>query len=282
MKSLSYLLLALILISVNGCKEENHPYVGYIKVGRAVIDGAAGSTTITAETDLSNPIVMEVVGEDTEWCKVSSKGKEITITALANPDNNFRTATVKVRCGYRIAEFTVLQKFEGQEYLEYDWTGWTAIGSDVQFEPKDGGGYPSLFDDDRTTYWHSQYSPALDTPLPHWLVIDMKKELAVSMVTIGRRFYLPNGNNYPSIKTMEVYASTNNVDFTKVGNFSFSLPWTAPNGTVVNGNSPLIPGTENIMLTETVTARYIKLIITETNNTTGVCQVSLFKASEKI
>lgn len=280
MKSLSYLLLAFILISVNGCKEEDHPYVGYIKVGRAVIDGTAGSTTITADTDLSNPITLEVVGEDAEWCKVYSKGKEITISAPANPDTNFRTATVKVRCGYRITEFTVLQKFEGQEYLEYDWTGWTASGSDVQ--TNDGGGYPSLFTDDRTTFWHSQYSPALDNPLPHRITIDMKKELAVSMVTIGRRFYALNGNNYPTVKTMEVYAGTNNVDFTKVGDFSFALPWTAPDGTVVNGNSPLVPGTEDIMLTETVTARYIKLVITETNNTTGVCQVSLFKAYEKI
>lgn len=281
MKSLLYLLLALILITTHGCKEEDHPYVGYIKVGRAVIEGAAGSTTITADTDISETIIVEVDKANAEWCTASSNGKEITITAQANPSNeSFRTATVNVRCGYRVTTFTVLQKFAGQQYLEYDWTGWTAKGSDVQ--ASDGGGFTSLFKDDRTNFWHSQYSPALDNPLPHWIIVDMKKELAVSMVSVGRRHYAPNGNNYPTVKTMEVYASVNDVDYTKVGGFTFALPWTAPNGTVVNGNSPLVPGAEDIMLSETVTARYIKLVITETNNTTGVCQVSFFKAYEKI
>ncbi len=282
MKSLSYILFAFLLVVMYGCKEEDHPYVGYIVIQRAVVEATGGTVTLTADTDISSPIRLEVDESGAEWCKVSANGKEIKVDVTqANPSTeSFRTATVTAKCGYRVTEFTVLQKYEGQQYLDYDWTGWTAVGSDVQ--ESDGGGYSSLFKDDRTNFWHSQYSPALETPLPHWLVIDMKKELAVAMVQIGRRFYAGNGSNYPTVKTMEIHASTDNQNFTKVGEFTFALPWTAPDGTVVNGNSPLVPGYEEVMLSQVTTARYFKLIITATNNTNGTCQVSYFKAYEKI
>lgn len=282
MKSLSYILLAFLLVVTVGCKEEDHPYVGYIIIERAVLEAAGGTVTITADTDISSPIQLELDESGAEWCTLTTKGKEIIVTVnQANPSaEDFRSTTVNVKCGYRTTSFTVLQKFQGQQYLEFDWGQWTATGSDVQ--ASDGGGYPSLFKDDRTNFWHSQYSPS-NAPLPHWITIDMKKELPVSMVSIGRRHYAANGNNYATVKTMEIHASTDNVNFTKVGGFTFTLPWTAPDGTVVNGaTSPLIPGYEEIMLSETVTARYMKLIITETNNTNGACQVSYFKAYEKI
>lgn len=86
-------------------------------------------------------------------------------------------------------------KYEGQNTLQYDWTKWTATGSDV--ETSDGGGYASLFSEDRTKYWHSQYSDG-GAPLPHWLVIDMKEELECISFAIGRRAY--GENNYGSVK----------------------------------------------------------------------------------
>ncbi|MDR1098061.1 MAG: discoidin domain-containing protein [Tannerella sp.] len=283
-RTYKYILLAIALMAVyGGCKDTDHPYVGYIIIQRAVIEASGGSATVTADTDISEPIRIIAIDEaGAEWCSVSVSGKNITVTAAqANPSReDFRTATVTVRCGYRVLEFTVLQKFEGQRYLEYDWTLWSATGSDVQ--ASDGGGYPSLFKDDRTNFWHSQYSPALTEPLPHQIVVDMKKELSVAMVRIGRRYYAANGNNYPTVKTMEIYAGTDDENYTRVGGFTFSLPWTAPDGTVINGNSPLIPPYEEVTLTEKTTARYIKLLITETNNTTGACQVSYFKAYEPL
>ncbi|WP_291528533.1 discoidin domain-containing protein [Bacteroides sp. UBA939] len=279
MKKLSYLLSFLVAVILYGCAETEQPYVGYIVIERAVVESSANSTaTITADTDISSPIT--IVDEGAEWCDVNVNGKEISITTnQANTGSNFRTTTVRVKCGYRETAFTVLQKYNGQQYLEYDWTKWTAIGSDVQ--ANDGGGYPSLFSEDRTKFWHSQYSPA-NAPLPHWIVIDMKEELECAQFSIGRRAYGTGPTNYPSVKTMEIHASTDNENFTKVGGFTFALPWEAPDGTMVNGNSTLVPPHEDIALPAPVTARYIKLIITETNNTTGVAQVSFFKAYEKI
>ncbi|MDR0393709.1 MAG: discoidin domain-containing protein [Tannerella sp.] len=283
MKPLKYILLAVALMASYGCKDVDHPYVGYLIIQRVVIEASGGAVTIAADTDISDPIRITGIDEaGAEWCSVAANGKNITVTATqANPSKeNFRTATVSVRCGYRVTEFTVLQKYEGQRYLEHDWTLWSASGSDVQ--SSDGGGYPSLFKADPTNFWHSQYSPALTEPLPHWIIIDMQKEQSVAMIRIGRRFYAGNGNYYPTVKTMEIYAGTDNENYKQVGGFTFALPWTAPDGTVVTGNSPLVPPYEEVALAEVTTARYIKLVITETNNTTGVCQVSYFKAYEPL
>ena len=80
-----------------------------------------------------------------------------------------------------------------------------------------------------------------------------------------------------------MYASTDNETFTEVGGFTFTFPWTAPDGTVVEGpNSPLIPAYEEIVPAEPVKARYMKMEITETNTSNNACQIAYFKAYEKI
>ena len=280
MKRLSYMMSFLLSFLICGCGEMEQPYVGYIVIERAVVEAAANSTaTLIAETDIDSPITLKVDEEAAEWCSVSVNGKEIHATATqANTSSSFRTATVTARCGYRETTFTVLLKFEGQEYLQYDWTKWTATGNSCQVS--DGGGYSSLFSEDRTTYWHDQYSPEFIEG-PWYIIVDMKEELECCMFQIGRRYYAANGNNYGTVKHMDIYASIDNENFTKVGEFSFDLPWTAPDGTVVESStSPLIPPYEEINLEEPVTARYVKMVITETNGKHA--QVSYFKAYEKI
>ncbi len=280
MKRTFYFILFFLAFLIQSCEEMEQPYVGYIVIERAVVEASLNSTvTLTADTDIKSPITLTVDEEAAEWCSVSASGKEIRVTATqANTGASFRTAQVKARCGYRETTFTVLQKFEGQQYLEYDWTKWTATGNSCQ--ASDGGGYPSLFNDDRTTYWHDQYSPSF-IEAPWHITVDMKEELECHMFQIGRRHYAKNGNNYGTVKHMDIYTSVDNENFSKVGEFSFDLPWTAPDGTVVEGStSPLIPPYEEISLAEPVKARYVKMVITETNGKHA--QVSYFKAYEKI
>lgn len=131
MKKILYFLSLLLLALFCGCKEQEQPYVGYIIIERAVLDAAEGSiTTLTADTDIPSEMIF-TMEDGVDWCTVSASGKEITVKATkANPDpSNFRTATIQVRCGYRTTSFTVLQKYEGQTTLQYDWTKWTATGS---------------------------------------------------------------------------------------------------------------------------------------------------------
>lgn len=281
MKRLFYILNFVLVAILSACGEYDQPYVGYIIVDRAVLDATANSsTTVVADTDIPSAILV-ASNSGSDWCEVSINGKEITLTATAdNTDSNYRTANIVLSCGYRQTTLTVLQKFNGQEFLQYDWTRWTATGNGVQAD--DGGGYPSLFTEDRGKFWHSAYSPA-PVALPYILDIDMQEELECAMFHIGRRYYSGNGKNYGTVKTMNIYASTDQENYEKVGGFTFALPWTAPDGTVVDkATSPLIPAYEEIKLASPVKARYIRLEITETNMSNNACQVAYFKAFEKI
>lgn len=281
MKRLFYILSFVLVTVLSACGEYDQPYVGYIIVDRAVLDATANSsTTVLADTDIPSDISV-ASNSGSDWCEVSINGKEITLTAtVANTDSNYRTANIVLSCGYRQTTLTVLQKFNGQEFLQYDWTRWTATGNGVQ--ANDGGGYSSLFTEDRGKFWHSAYSPA-SVALPYILDIDMQEELECAMFHIGRRHNSGNGNNYGTVKTMNIYASTDKENYEKVGGFTFALPWTAPNGTVVDkATNPLIPAYEEIKLASPVKARYIRLEITETNMSNNACQVAYFKAFEKI
>ncbi len=281
MKRLFYILSFVLVTVLSACGEYDQPYVGYIIVNRAVLDATANSsTTVLADTDIPSDISV-ASNSGSDWCEVSINGKEITLTAtVANTDSNYRTANIVLSCGYRQTTLTVLQKFNGQEFLQYDWTRWTATGNGVQ--ANDGGGYSSLFTEDRGKFWHSAYSPA-SVALPYILDIDMQEELECAMFHIGRRHNSGNGNNYGTVKTMNIYASTDKENYEKVGGFTFALPWTAPDGTVVDkATNPLIPAYEEIKLASPVKARYIRLEITETNMSNNACQVAYFKAFEKI
>lgn len=281
MKRLFYILSFVLVTVLSACGEYDQPYVGYIIVDRAVLDATANSsTTVLADTDIPSDISV-ASNSGSDWCEVSINGKEITLIAtVANTDSNYRTANIVLSCGYRQTTLTVLQKFNGQEFLQYDWTRWTATGNGVQ--ANDGGGYSSLFTEDRGKFWHSAYSPA-SVALPYILDIDMQEELECAMFHIGRRHNSGNGNNYGTVKTMNIYASTDKENYEKVGGFTFALPWTAPDGTVVDkATNPLIPAYEEIKLASPVKARYIRLEITETNMSNNACQVAYFKAFEKI
>lgn len=265
-----------------GCSETEQPYVGYVEMQwRGILGAASGSTTtVTANTDITSDITVESIDfgdAGSEWCTASVSGKDILVTATeANNTGAERTATVQVRYGYWVTSFIVLQVYEGQTTIQHDWATWTATGNGV--ETGDGGGYSSLFTEDRTTFWHSQYSG--DVPsLPYWIVVDMQEELEVVRFDIGRRYYAGTGNNYGTVKTLNIYASTDNENFTQVGGFTFELPWTAPDGTVVtSATDPSIPAFEQIDLDTPVVARYIRLEITETNTSNNTCQIAYFKA----
>lgn len=282
MRKISSFMIALLVLVLGGCAETEQPYVGYVEIEwRGILDANVGATTtVNADTDITSGIEVESIDfgdSETQWCTAEVSGTGIVVTATeANTGSAERTATVHVRYGYWQTSFIVLQKYEGQEVIQHDWATWTATGNGV--ESSDGGGYPSLFTEDRTTYWHSQYSGNAPS-LPYWIVVDMQEELEVVRFDIGRRYYAGTGNNYGTVKTLNIYASTDNENFERVGGFTFELPWTASDGTVVTSpTSPLIPAYEEVDLDAPVTARYIKLEITETNMRNNACQIAYFKA----
>ena len=90
MKKISYLLLLLLAFVYAGCADTEQPYVGYVIIERAVVEAEASSTTtITADTDIDSPIEIKSIdfGEGVdEWCTITTKGKEITVTTTSYGD----------------------------------------------------------------------------------------------------------------------------------------------------------------------------------------------------
>lgn len=50
----------------------------------------------------------------------------------------------------------------------------------------DGGGIPSIIDEDLNTYWHASYSNP-NSNYPHWFIIDLGEEVTVAQVGMARR-----------------------------------------------------------------------------------------------
>ncbi len=50
----------------------------------------------------------------------------------------------------------------------------------------DGGGVPSIIDDNLNTYWHARWSGAASN-YPHWFIIDLGEEVTIAQVGMARR-----------------------------------------------------------------------------------------------
>ncbi|KAL6706706.1 hypothetical protein ACN47E_005248 [Coniothyrium glycines] len=87
-------------------------------------------------------------------------------------------------------------------------TGWTTSADSFQI-----GNEPSkALDGDANTFWHSRYSPSLDT-LPNWIVVDMLSTYNVQAITTLPR---PSSNANGRIGGHRIEVSTDNATWTIV------------------------------------------------------------------
>ena len=102
---------------------------------------------------------------------------------------------------------------------QLDRTSWTATANTQEASGEGAGnGVPScLFDGKLTTYWHSQWSGGSHA-LPYVIDIDMKKEYEIDHISFIQRQY----TWYADTKIVEVYASVDNSNWSKVGTFNLA------------------------------------------------------------
>lgn len=268
------LFIALVLVTLFSCKEDEKPYFGYASFedykssNIIIIDKDAGSHTINLFTDQDAGILVPVEGS--EWCSGSVNNGVITLTCEANTGDVSREGTVDIYIGYHHLTLNVVQRSAGVNHIEIPNPDeksplrWSATCSDVQ--ESDGGGLNSIFKYDQTSFWHSSYSPHVD--LPHWIVVDLKEEMDINQVRLGWRM---NGANvYIHVRKVEILVSNDGVNFTPTGGEIFREP--------VDGklSSPNYPPYTNCAF-NTVKARYVKLNMTESNASNGVCHVAYFR-----
>lgn len=142
---------------------------------------------------------------------ITPEENEILITD-AVPGSEFTYVTFYKPEEDAIDTFTSKPKTGHFPYDTLDRVGWEAIAcSDEKVE--DGGGKASVLDGDLNTYWHSQWGPEM--PLPHWILIDMKKTYEIGGVEIVRRL------NNTDTKTLKFEISEDGVTFIGVGDMDF-------------------------------------------------------------
>lgn len=121
-----------------------------------------------------------------------------------------------------------------------DRSTWTATASSDK-AGEDGGTAQVLLDGNSETYWHSKWGP--DEPLPHWILIDMKKEYEIGSVEVFKR--LANTD----CKKLNVLVSMDGEDFNQIGTIEYE--------------KAQVPNSKDIILDTPVRAKFIRLDITE-------------------
>lgn len=84
-------------------------------------------------------------------------------------------------------------------------------------EITDGGGKNSILDGKPETYWHNRWRNN-EAPLPHYLIIDMKKEYQILGFEIIRRL------DYPDTKVVKLELSLDDKTYNEVGQMDFGPP----------------------------------------------------------
>lgn len=267
--------IALAVLTLFSCKEDEAPYYGYAQFengtneDKLFIEQPAGSSTIQLNTDRSGVVVPQ---EGAEWCSGSVNDGVLTLNYTANTENDTRVGLVDIVLGLHKLTLEVIQRtVTGTNHVEVimpeegDPMRWTATCSDIQTSE---GALENIFDYNQTTFWHSQYDP--NVPLPHWIVVDLKKEMEVSQVRLGWRMY--GTSVYLHVRRAEILYSNDGVNFIPTGGEIFREP--------VDGKvtSPNYPRYTDCPFTP-VKARYIKVNMTE-SNAGDVCHIAYFKIFE--
>ncbi|KAA6349790.1 hypothetical protein EZS27_002788 [termite gut metagenome] len=157
------------------------------------------------------------------------------------------TITVKATDGTGI-QTTCLVAVD-PDLQEYDRSTWGVSCSSEK--ESDGGGKMMILNDSYTTYWHSMWTP--NSPLPHWLLIDMKEQKEINKIFVARR---QNGSVVTTdTKIIIVSFSTDGTIFTQLRTLDYGD----------TSNNSLTTGLSRELVFPTQTARYIKLDITESN-----------------
>jgi len=138
-----------------------------------------------------------------------------------------------------------------------DWENkWLVVGYSSQETAGENGRASNLVDGNAATYWHSRWSTNPDT-YPHFVSIDMKESKLINGFALTQR----NGSR--KVKDIEIQVSSDNLNWSSVGDYALTESTTA----------------QQVTLASAVSARYFKLIFKSGFDGTGfaaMAEVSIF------
>lgn len=263
-------IIPIIALLLSSCKDEDTPNYGYAyyeSTGIMVGEQVGGDLVLPIITDQSSCDVLP--NEGSEWVSGTMKDGKVVLNLEPNTGDVSREGTGVIYLGYNKLSFRVFQRSSGINHIEIpnptesESLSWTASCSDEQ--ANDGGGVNMIFNDDQTKFWHSQYSPMVN--LPHWVMVDLKEEKQINQVRLGWRKY--NQNYYVNTKKTIIQVSNDGTNWTDVGTILREMT----EGTLSSSKyTPYSDCTFNA-----VSARYVRMYITESNAANGTCNIAYFK-----
>ena len=136
------------------------------------------------------------------------------------------------------------------EYVNADRTDWSISASTEEKVGENEGKYgiaTCILDGDLASFWHSQWEgEGANPPLPHEIIIDMQSQQDILSIELARR------QNNGDTKTVVFSIGDSEDHWTELGQLNFSSDKT------VNAQTLLLP--------EPVRGRYIRALVTGSNN----------------
>lgn len=152
------------------------------------------------------------------------------------------------------------------EETKLDRSKWTITASSEQLIGENTGLATAVLDGDINTIWHTNYTGG-QTAYPHWLLVDMKKNIVITNVLLTAR-----QNSAKGFTKFRLEGSTDGTAFTSYGEFTFNPALTAEQ------NFPIAPA-RNI--------RYLRLTAlekaaTQTGNVTFLAELNITGLQERV
>jgi len=134
------------------------------------------------------------------------------------------------------------------QYIEADRSSWTITASTEETVGEGTSGFAyCVLDGDLSSFWHSQWrGDGAYPPLPHELVIDMQQTTDILSIELARR------QNNKDTKNITFSISADGTNWTELGELKF------PNDVAPNAKILLLP--------RAVQGRYLRAVVTASNN----------------
>mgnify|MGYP000148187103 CR=1 FL=1 len=194
------------------------------------------------------------VGEEDETTFIEDyvPGSEYVLTSIYKPELEAIDEIPSLPTTRTFPAYYVISKEDWENkyhalYADIDRTGWTVEASTEEAggEGPVNGYATALLDGDLSTFWHSAWQNATPS-LPHVITIDMKMVQDITSIELARRA------NNKDTKTVSFSISEDGATWTDLGEVSFP-------------NNPA-PNAKILLLAESVSGRYIRATVTESNN----------------
>lgn len=163
----------------------------------------AGCYTLPESTELTEGTTSIKLKVSIDGTKIDGPGDYMLPVAITTTSMFQASATTSV--------YPIKVRVVGEEL---DRTGWTATANSESGNEGASGPAQRILDNDISTYWHSKWESG--ATLPYEIVIDTKAEHTFSQFGMIQR----NDPSYMDTKSGEIYISSDNENWEKVGDFT--------------------------------------------------------------